>query len=120
MKLTGLLVLGLLILRLTAALAADDGNQTETDPIKDELSHMQGTWTYQTQTIGGRQLSKQDRDNIWMVIDGDVMTRTGNAGGGIKHEITLNLNTNPKSIDLVYVHPSVKNFCPQRHLRVEG
>src|SRR5262249_11446597 len=110
MKPTRFLISGLFVLTLAATLAADDANKTESDPVKAELSRMQGTWTYESQTIGGRQLPKQDRDNIWMVIDGDVMIRTGKAGGGIEHKIILDLGTNPLSIDLVQVHPSGETF----------
>jgi uncharacterized protein (TIGR03067 family) len=72
-----------------------------------ELKKMQGPWTYQSQTIGGRELTQVRLKDIWMEIDGDLMTK---AGGG-KYKIKLDPTTDPKSIDLVsHEHPSGKTF----------
>ncbi len=72
---------------------------------------MKGTWDYESQTIGGREISAKDRASIWVEVEGDVMTKTGRAGGGLRDRITLDPSANPRTIDLVSVgHPSGKTF----------
>lgn len=68
---------------------------------KTELKQWQGIWNLESQTIGGWELPKRQRDAMWMEIHGDIMTKTGVGGGGLKYKITLDPTTNPKSIDLV-------------------
>lgn len=71
------------------------------------LKQWQGTWVYERQTIGGWDLPEDRRDKIWVVVEGDIMTKTGVAGSMQKYKIKLDSTTSPKSIDLVSPeHPS--------------
>jgi uncharacterized protein (TIGR03067 family) len=86
------------------------GPKTEVKP-ETELQRMAGTWEYQSQAIGGRELPADRRANIWVVIDGDVMTRETGLAPGAKDKIKLDTTTSPKSIDLISIdHPSGKTF----------
>jgi uncharacterized protein (TIGR03067 family) len=76
-----------------------------------ELERMQGTWDYESQTIGGRELPADRRAKIWVVIDGDTRTRETGLGPGLKDKITLDPSASPRTIDLVSVgHPSGRTF----------
>ena len=76
-----------------------------------ELKQMQGSWGYHSQTIGGWELPKDRWDAIWVKVEGDLMTKTGRAGGGLKYKIKLDPAADPKTIDLVsHEHPSGKTF----------
>lgn len=76
-----------------------------------ELERMQGTWDYDSQTIGGSEISAKDRASIWIEVDGEVMTKTGRAGGRLRYKITLDPSAAPRTIDLVSIeHPSGKTF----------
>ena len=75
------------------------------------LKQWQGTWVYERQTIGGWDLPEDRRDKIWVVVEGDIMTKTGVAGSNLKYKFKLDPTTTPKSIDLVsHEHPSGKTF----------
>ena len=72
-----------------------------------ELERMQGTWDYESQTIGGRELGAERRADIWVRVEGDIMSKAG----GLRYRITLDPSANPRAIDLVSVgHPSGKTF----------
>jgi uncharacterized protein (TIGR03067 family) len=74
------------------------------DNAKAELKRWQGTWTYENQTIGGRELPKKDREAIWVEVDDDVLTKVRDSGR-LKLKMTLDPTTSPKSIDLVFHWP---------------
>jgi uncharacterized protein (TIGR03067 family) len=86
-----------------------------------ELKRMQGAWAYHSQTIGGWELPKDQRDAIWVEVKGDLMTKTGGAGGRLKYKIKLDPAADPKTIDLVsHEHPSGKTFVQKGIYRWEG
>jgi uncharacterized protein (TIGR03067 family) len=72
-----------------------------------ELERMQGTWDYESQTIGGWDLSADRRAGIWVQVEGDSMTKAG----GLRYRIALDPSASPHAIDMVSVgHPSGKTF----------
>jgi uncharacterized protein (TIGR03067 family) len=72
---------------------------------------MQGTWDYESQASDGRELNSIDRASIWVEVEGELMTKTGRAGSGLRYKITLDPSANPRTIDLVSVgHPSGMTF----------
>jgi len=101
-----LIMTGLVSILEGAAFPAPKLKESETG-----LKPWQGTWVYESQTLGGIALTADQRDEIWVIVEGELLTKTGVAGSVHRYKIKLDSTTSPKSIDLVsHEHPSGMTF----------
>lgn len=96
------------ILRLVAVVAvlarpiwAAPGSKPDAKPETD-LKRLQGTWLYQSQTIGGRPISDKDRGEIWIEIEGETLTLRGTSGLKVETRMVLDPKASPKAIDFMW------------------
>jgi uncharacterized protein (TIGR03067 family) len=76
-----------------------------------EVKQLQGTWAYDSQTIGGRSLHLAAGDELWVEVAGDILTKGRADGSGLKYKVVLDPAARPKAIDLVsHEHPSGRTF----------
>ncbi len=103
--------MAVVLIALVAPAWAAPRPKPEAPTADGELKRMQGTWLYESQTIGGREIGQKSRDEIWVEIEGDILTKAGTAGGRLQYKVTLDPSAKPPAIDLVSTpRPSGKTF----------
>jgi uncharacterized protein (TIGR03067 family) len=72
---------------------------------KDDTTELQGTWTYEAQVIGGEELSRDERGEIWVEIRGRSFHRCGSGGARLTSKLILHPAQRPRAFDLEFTHP---------------
>lgn len=70
-----------------------------------QFASLEGKWTYVAQTIGGWQLPRESRNEIWVEIQGASYWRCGTGGVRQESRLTLDPKRQPKEFTLTFTHP---------------
>jgi len=76
------------------------------DDKKPAAPKLDGKWVYESQTIGGQELSPARRGEIWIEVKDGSFLRCGK--GGLRQELRLTLDVarEPAEFTLVFKHPA--------------
>jgi uncharacterized protein (TIGR03067 family) len=88
---------------------------------KSASQKLDGKWVYESQTIGGSELSQESRDEIWVEIKDDVYFRRGKSGLRQELRLSLNFTREPPEFTIVFKHPVTNKLSERKGiLRLDG